>query len=65
MIARARSSASSPSGTPTAALARTLHVSGQTVHNHRAAIMQKLGFHDRVNLLKYALRRGVIQAGEL
>ncbi len=46
-------------------IARTLHVSEQTVHNHRAAIMQKLGFHDRVDLLKYALRRGVIQAGEL
>ena len=46
-------------------IARTLHVSEQTVHTHRAAIMQKLGFHDRVDLLKYALRRGMIQAGEL
>jgi two-component system, NarL family, response regulator NreC len=46
-------------------IARTLHLSEQTVHNHRAAIMEKLGFHDRVDLLKYALRRGVIQAAEL
>jgi DNA-binding CsgD family transcriptional regulator len=27
--------------------------------------MEKLGFHDRVELLRYALRRGVIQATEL
>ena len=35
------------------------------MHNHRAAIMEKLGFHDRVDLVKYALRRGVIQVAEL
>jgi DNA-binding NarL/FixJ family response regulator len=35
------------------------------VHSHRATIMEKLGFHDRVELLRYALRRGVIQATEL
>jgi DNA-binding NarL/FixJ family response regulator len=46
-------------------IARVLHLSEQTVHNHRATIMEKLGFHDRVDLLKYALRRGVIQAAEL
>ena len=46
-------------------IARALHLSEQTVHNHRATIMEKLGFHDRVDLLKYALRRGVIQAAEL
>ncbi len=46
-------------------IARTLHLSEQTVHNHRAAIMEKLGFHDRVDLLKYALRTGVIQAADL
>jgi two-component system response regulator NreC len=46
-------------------IARTLHISEQTVHNHRATIMERLGFHDRVELLRYALRRGVIQATEL
>jgi DNA-binding NarL/FixJ family response regulator len=46
-------------------IARTLHLSEQTVHSHRAAVMEKLGFHDRVELLRYALRRGVIQATEL
>jgi DNA-binding NarL/FixJ family response regulator len=46
-------------------IARTLHLSEQTVHSHRATIMEKLGFHDRVELLRYALRRGVIQTAEL
>jgi DNA-binding NarL/FixJ family response regulator len=46
-------------------IARALHLSEQTVHSHRAAIMEKLGFHDRVELLRYALRRGVIQVAEL
>jgi len=46
-------------------IARTLRLSEQTVHSHRATIMEKLGFHDRVELLRYALRRGVIQAAEL
>ena len=46
-------------------IARTLHISEQTVHNHRATIMERLGFHDRVELLRFALRRGVIEAAEL
>jgi two-component system response regulator NreC len=46
-------------------IAETLHISEQTVHNHRAAIMEKLGFHDRMDLLKYALRHGVIEVAEL
>jgi len=46
-------------------IARTLNVSEQAVHNHRAMIMEKLGFHDRVELLRYALRRGIISATEL
>ena len=46
-------------------IARTLHLSEQTVHNHRATVMEKLGFHDRVELLRYALRRGLIQGTEL
>lgn len=46
-------------------IARVLHISEQTVHNHRAAIMERLGLHDRVELVKYALRRGLIQVAEL
>ena len=46
-------------------IARTFRVSEQTVHNYRANIMEKLGFHDRLELLKFALRRGVISPADL
>jgi two-component system response regulator NreC len=46
-------------------IARALRVSEQTVHNHRATIMERFGFHDRIELLRYALRRGVIQVADL
>ncbi len=46
-------------------IARTFHLSEQTVHHTRATVMEKLGFHDRVELLRYALRRGIIQAADL
>ena len=46
-------------------IARTLHLSEQTVHNYRATVMEKLGFHDRVELLKYAIRRGIISVADL
>jgi len=46
-------------------IARTLHLSEQTVHNYRAGLMEKLGFHDRVELLKYAIRRGVVSVADL
>jgi DNA-binding NarL/FixJ family response regulator len=37
-----------------------LNISEHTVHNHRARLMEKLGVHDRIELLKYAIRRGII-----
>jgi two-component system response regulator NreC len=46
-------------------IARTLHLSEQTIHNYRANVMEKLGFHDRVELLKYAIRRGLISVADL
>ncbi|HJW21857.1 MAG TPA: response regulator transcription factor [Candidatus Limnocylindrales bacterium] len=46
-------------------IAQIVHLSEQTVHNYRASGMEKLGFHDRVELLKYALRRGVISVADL
>jgi DNA-binding NarL/FixJ family response regulator len=46
-------------------IARALHLSEQTVHNYRAGVMEKLGFHDRVELLKYAIRRGVLNVADL
>jgi two-component system, NarL family, response regulator NreC len=46
-------------------IARTLHLSEQTVHNYRATIMEKFGFHDRIELLKYSIRRGLINISDL
>jgi len=41
-------------------IASKLSLSVHTVHNHRAKLMEKLGVHDRVELLKYAIRKGLI-----
>jgi two-component system response regulator NreC len=41
-------------------IARSLHLSEQTVHNNRANVMEKLGLHDRVELLRYTVRRGLL-----
>jgi DNA-binding NarL/FixJ family response regulator len=46
-------------------MARTLHLSEQTIHNYRANVMEKLGLHDRVELLKYAVRRGLLNTADL
>jgi two-component system response regulator NreC len=46
-------------------IAKALHLSERSVHSRRSTVMEKLGFHDRVELLKYALRRGVVQVAEL
>lgn len=41
-------------------IAEALVVSVKTVETHRAHIMEKLDLHDRVDLVKYALRAGLI-----
>ena len=46
-------------------IAELFHLSEQTIHNCRASVMEKLGVHDRVDLLKYAIRRGVISVADL
>src|SRR3990172_29977 len=46
-------------------IAKALHLSERSVHSKRSTAMEKLGFHDRVELLKDALRRGVIGVAEL
>jgi len=46
-------------------IAKVFHLSEQTVHNYRANIMEKLGFHDRVELLKFAIRRGIVDVADL
>jgi DNA-binding NarL/FixJ family response regulator len=46
-------------------IARSLHVSEQTVHYHRANMMEKLDLHDRVELLRYSVRRGLLNPSTL
>jgi two-component system response regulator NreC len=46
-------------------IAKVFHLSEQTVHNYRATVMEKLGLHDRTELLKYAIRRGLISVADL
>jgi DNA-binding NarL/FixJ family response regulator len=41
-------------------IAEVLHLSEKTVENHRANAMRKLGMRDRVELVRYAIRRGLI-----
>jgi DNA-binding NarL/FixJ family response regulator len=41
-------------------IARSLHLSEQTVHSSRANVMDKLDLHDRVELLRYTVRRGLL-----
>jgi DNA-binding NarL/FixJ family response regulator len=42
-------------------IATILHLSEKTVENHRANAMRKLGMRDRVELVRYAIRRGLIE----
>jgi DNA-binding NarL/FixJ family response regulator len=42
-------------------IARELGISIKTVERHRENILEKLGMRDRVELTRYAIRRGLIQ----
>ncbi len=43
-------------------IAEMLFISGKTVLGHRTNIMEKLNIHNRTELVKYAIRKGLIQA---
>ena len=42
-------------------IAQAISRSPKTVDNHRAAIMEKLGIHDRVELARYAISEGLVE----
>jgi DNA-binding NarL/FixJ family response regulator len=42
-------------------IAETLMLSEKTVESHRANLLSKLGMRDRVELVRYAIRRGLIE----
>jgi DNA-binding NarL/FixJ family response regulator len=42
-------------------IAEILHLAEKTVESHRANVLRKLGMRDRVELVRYAIRRGLIE----
>jgi len=45
-------------------IATRLHISTRTVESHRANLMRKLGLDSRTDLVRYALRRGILPLDE-
>jgi DNA-binding NarL/FixJ family response regulator len=44
-----------------AQIAELLHLAEKTVESHRANVLRKLGMRDRVQLVRYAIRRGLVE----
>ena len=42
-------------------IAETLVISKKTVEHHRSHVLEKLGMRDRVELTRYAIRRGLVE----
>lgn len=49
-------------GASSAEIAEALNISPKTVARHRENIMRKLNLHSRTELVKYAIRKGIIRA---
>lgn len=48
-------------GKTTKEIAEVLGISGKTVESHRSRLMEKLDIHQTAGLVRYAIRRGLIQ----
>lgn len=48
-------------GNTNAEIARKLYISEKTVQTHRSNILDKLNIHDRTELVRYAIRLGLIE----
>jgi DNA-binding NarL/FixJ family response regulator len=44
-----------------AQIAAILHLAEKTIESHRANVLRKLGMRDRVELVRYAIRRGLVE----
>jgi DNA-binding NarL/FixJ family response regulator len=43
-------------------IAETLKLSEKTIESHRSNVFSKLGMRDRVEIVRYAIRRGLVEA---
>ncbi len=41
-------------------IAEALYISQKTVQGHRTKVMEKLDLHNRTELIKYAMRKGLV-----
>jgi DNA-binding NarL/FixJ family response regulator len=48
-------------GYSTGEIAEALTISPKTVEHHRSHVLEKLGMRDRVELTRYAIRRGLVE----
>ncbi|RMF37384.1 MAG: DNA-binding response regulator [Chloroflexi bacterium] len=51
-------------GKTTREMAEILHLSPKTVEKHRSSMMRKLGLHNLSELIRYAIRKGLIEVEE-